>query len=157
MSRIVRSDHEGGVAMRHRHAGALAGAIAVLSAVVPVAGGIASGQRASALPAKLVGTWTRKVTAADVKRENAVDISTGDVSGTVWTLAIKKSGAASVSGVRYWAGPVRRAGRNRVHIDVGFHYPNVYWWQVSGRQLALRKVNDSLPLRAAVLQGVWKR
>jgi hypothetical protein len=92
-----------------------------------------------AVPAKLIGTWTRKVTAADVKREHATDIATGDVSGTVWALTINKGGNASLAGVRYWTGPVRGAGLNRVHLDVGLRYPNVYNWQISRRSLTLKR------------------
>jgi hypothetical protein len=133
-----------------------AAVVLVVALVVPLAGGIEAEAKTSAVPAKLVGQWTRKVSSADVKREHAVDVATGDVSGTVWTLAIKKSGGASLAGIRYWTGRLRLAGKNRVHIDVGLPYPSIYKWQVSGRQLTLRKVVD-FPLRAAVLQGVWKR
>jgi hypothetical protein len=77
--------------------------------------------------------------------------------GTVWTLTIQRTGKASLGGVKFFTGPVIPAGASRVHINVGFFYANVYKWHVSGRLLTLTKINDSLSLRAAVLQGVWKR
>jgi hypothetical protein len=126
--------------------------------LVAGASGVAAERRATTVPVRLVGEWAGRVTSADVKREHgAVDIATGDVSGTFWTLTIKKSGASSLSCIRYWSGRVQPAGVSRVHINIGIPYPNVYRWRVTGRRLTLRKVNDSLPVRAAVLQGVWRR
>jgi hypothetical protein len=144
---------------RHRRAGVLVGALAVLMIVVPAASGISAASKATAVPAKLVGTWTRKVTSADVKREHPTD-PTGDskiAAGQVWRLTIKKSGPATLSGPYYWVGPITPAGANRVHISVYVAYPNVYRWRVSGRLLTLTKISDYLPTRAAVLQGIWKR
>jgi hypothetical protein len=139
----------------------LSSALVLLAvAVVPVASGIAAERGASAVAPKLVGQWTRKVTSADVKRERA-HMTPQDVidagAGIVWTLTIKRNGRASLGGVKYLTGSVIPAGANRVHINVGFLYANVYKWRVSGRLLTLTKVNDSLAIRAAVVQGVWKR
>jgi hypothetical protein len=133
---------------KHWRRGALAVLVAV-AVLVPGASGLAAGTKASGVPAKLVGTWTRKVTSADMKREGVTDIA----AGLAWTLTIKKSGAASLAGIRFWTGPVRPAGANRIHINVGFAYPNVYKWRV----LTLTKISEFVPTRAAVLQGVWKR
>lgn len=134
-----------------------AGVLAV-AVVIPVPSGMSAVTETSAVPAKLVGTWTRKVTSADVKRENMTDQDVIDAgAGTVWTLRITKRSPASLYGIKYFTGPIIPAGANRVHIFVGFFYPNVYKWRVSGRLLTLTKVNDSLPIRAAVLRGVWKR
>src|SRR5262249_5984999 len=125
--------------------------------VGPVAGGLASAPRSGRVPAKLIGTWTRTVTTADVRREHAADIHHVKLAGTNWTILIHTDGTASLYGADYYTGPISSAGANRVHIYLGFSYPNVYKWRVSGQLLTLTKVSDSFPLRAAVLNGVWKR
>ena len=134
--------------------------IVAAALIVPVAGGIAATE-ASAFPAQLVGRWTRTVTAADLKREGVTD----PAAGTVFTLTIKKSGAASLSGktpgvedqTPPFTGPIAPAGANRVHINVAFAFPNVYRWSVSGRLLTFTKISDHFHVNAAVFSGVWKR
>ena len=129
--------------------------------IVPVAGGIAAATEASAFPAQLVGRWTRTVTATDLKREGVTD----PPAGTVFTLTIMKSGAASLSGktpgvkdqTPPFTGPIVPAGANRVHINVAFAFPNVYRWRVSGRLLTFTKISDNFHTNAAVFSGVWKR
>jgi hypothetical protein len=142
---------------RSSRTAALVSALAVSVILGPVAGGTASIPTAGRVPLKLVGTWTRTVTAADVRREHATDIHNIRLARSGWTIQIQKSGAASLFGPDYFTGPVSSAGANRVNIYLGFHYPNVYKWRVSGRLLTLTKVSDSFALRAAVLHGVWKR
>jgi hypothetical protein len=145
------------------HGAALRSSVAVVTVavVVPVAsGGFAAVTHTSAVPAKLVGQWTRKVTRADVNRERAHMTPQDAIDagpGIVWTLTIQRNGKGSLGGVTYWTGPVVPAGANRVHINGGIPYPNVYKWRVFGRLLTLAKISDSLGLRATVLSGVWKR
>ena len=145
---------------RNRSGWAVA-AVLTAALVVPVADGIAAATKAGAVPAQLVGQWTRKVTAADVKRAGA-PLFGGIPAGSVWTLTIKKSGAASVSSKGQgppFTGKIVSAGANRVHINVGFLFPNVYRWRVSGRLLTFTKISESPTQadRAAVFWGVWKR
>ena len=131
--------------------------VLAVAVVVPVASGIAAATRTSAVPAKQVGKWTRKVTSADVKRTGA----TGTPDGSVWTLTIKKSGAAVVSspGVDSLDGNIVPAGVDRVHININLvtPTPNIYRWSVSGRLLTFTKISDPIPDRAAIFAGVWKR
>jgi hypothetical protein len=128
-----------------------------VAVVVPVASGIAAVTQARAVPAKLVGTWTRKVTSADVKRASAAGI----LAGSVCTLKIKKSGILNASvfctTVGGFEGIITPAGTNRVHINLGLSNPNVYRWQVSGRLLTFTKIRDPVQDRVAVFWGVWKR
>src|SRR5262245_61148491 len=111
----------------------------------------------SPLPAQLVGTWTRTVTAADVKR----DQSYGGPGGGRWTLTIKANGAASVGskGLGTFKGPIVAAGPNRVHINVGLVFPNTYSWRVSGRNLTFTKISESRVAtdKLVVFWGTWKR
>jgi hypothetical protein len=95
---------------------------------VAIALAIAGGEAVAtqnAFPAKLVGTWTRTVTAADVKRAG----SWGVPAGSVWTLTIKKSGASSAireGDSEPFTGPIIPVGPTRVRINVGLVFPNVY-------------------------------
>jgi hypothetical protein len=61
--------------------------------VVPVAAAIAADGKAEGIDSRLVGTWTRTVTAADVKRVGNTSIGPGGL----WTLTVKPSGAAHVA------------------------------------------------------------
>ncbi len=133
--------------------------VLAVAVVVPVASGIAAATKAGAFPAQLVGPWTRTVTAVDVKRSGSTDVA----AGSVWTLTIKKSGAASISGrggglaLPGHTGHIVPAGANRVHIYVPFVFPNVYRWRVSRRLLTFTKISDKLGTNAPVFPGVWKR
>jgi len=132
-------------------------AVLTTTLVALLADGIAAPASANAVPAKLVGQWTRTVTTADLKRTGA----TGIPAGSVWTLTVKKSGAASVrapgQGAPFSGKIVPAGAANRVHINVGVIFPNVYKWRVSGRQLTFTRISELLPDRAAVFWGVWKR
>lgn len=140
-----------------RRAGCVIAAVLTMTLVAIVADGVAAPARANVVPAKLVGQWTRTVTTTDLKRTGA----TGIPAGSVWTLTVKKSGYASLRGVGQgepFVGKIVPAGgANRVHINVGVLFPNVYKWRVSGRLLTFTKINESLPDRGAVMWGVWKQ
>ena len=127
-------------------------ALAVL-AIPP--SGIAEGARTSAVPSKLVGKWTRKVTSADVKRT----LGYGVPAGTVCKLTIKTSGGAQLvcTNIGGFDGTVVPAGGNRVHIRLGLPNPDVYTWRVSGPLLTFKKVKDTVADRVAAMEGVWKR
>ena len=113
--------------------------------------------KTSAVPAPLVGTWTRKVTSADVKHAGA----TGIPAGSICTLTIKagvlNASVICTKGVGRFDGIVDPAGANRVHIKLGLSDPDVYSWHVSGRLLTFTKVKDTVPDREAVFLGVWQR
>jgi hypothetical protein len=137
--------------------------ILVLAVVVPVASGVAAGTsrsvgtQASAVPPHLVGTWTRTVTRADVKRTGAHGIPVG----TVCTLTVKNSSGESrlvcTKNVDPLFGFVVRAGSGRVHINLGLAHPDVYTWRVSGPLLTFTKVEDTVRDRVAAMEGVWRR
>ncbi len=132
--------------------------VLAVAVVVPVASGIAAVSRPSAVPAKLVGKWTRTVTRADVKRGGGLVL----MAGHVFTLTITKSGSSTVScaglgGLCTADGKIVPAGINRVHINVGAPTPSLYGWRVSGRLLTFTKLKDSVPDRVEIMWGVWKR
>jgi hypothetical protein len=124
--------------------------VVAVAVVTPAANGIAAVTRTGGLPAKLVGTWTRKVTSADIKRTGG----TGITPGSVWTLTITKNGHASIGG---FEGYIHAVGANRFRTNVGIGDPALYKWRVSGRLLTLTKISDQTPDREAVFEGVWKR
>ena len=133
--------------------GAVAGAVSLVAASAAL-------PNTSAVPAPLVGKWTRTVTAADVKRVGA----TFPVhAGMICTLTIKKDGVWNASVICTggqkggFLGTVDVAGPNRVHIKLSEPIPDVYGWHVSGRRLALTKVKDTFANRDAVFSGVWDR
>jgi hypothetical protein len=103
----------------------------------------------------LVGTWTRKVTRADVKRTGGHGIPVG----TVCTLTIKKSGESRLvcANLDSLFGFIIPAGSGRVHINLGLAHPDVYTWRVSGRLLTFTKVKDTVGDRVAAMEGVWRR
>jgi hypothetical protein len=130
---------------------------AVLAVAVLIGAGsaIAAATSTSAVPSKLVGKWTRKVTNADVKRTGGFGVP----AGTVCTLTIKKSGGAGLvcTNVGGFEGTIVPAGTNRVHINLGIPSPNVYKWRVSGPLLTFTKLKDTVGDREAAMEGVWKR
>ena len=70
--------------------GVVVGAAAVLSV-----DGFAATKRTSAFPAQLVGTWTRTVTKADIKRAQVAPAEVEHAfPGLVVVLVVKKNGAA---------------------------------------------------------------
>src|SRR5215471_15472335 len=121
-------------------AGFLAAIVAV--ALVVAFGHAASAEtRATAIPAKLVGTWTRTVSLKDVTKSGGY----GTPPGSTWTLIVKKSGAGSVNspGGQPFTGKIVTAGSGRVHINLGNPVTNVYTWRVAGRALTFTKVKDA--------------
>jgi len=128
--------------------------VLAVGVVIPVASGIAAVTRTGAVPAKLVGKWTRRVTSADIKRTGG----TGTAAGSVWTLTIKKNDYASISsGADAFEGYLRAVGASGFRTNLGDPNPAVYKWRVSGRLLTLTKIRDQIPNREAVFGGVWKR
>jgi hypothetical protein len=126
-------------------------AVLALAVMVPVA----ASTPASAVPAKLVGTWTRKVTSEDVARANAARV----FEGSVCTLTVKQSGDPSnfhlfCKGVGYKDGEIVSAGANRVHIGPR---PNLYTWGVSGGLLTFTEISDPVRDRVAIFSGDWTR
>jgi len=131
-----------------------------VSVVPPAASAIAAVTKTGAVPAPLVGKWTRTVTAADVKRAGA---TLPVHAGMICTLTIKKDDVLNASVICTggqpggFQGTVDVAGPNRVHIKLSEPVPDVYSWHVSGKRLTLTKVKDTIANREAVFWGVWHR
>jgi hypothetical protein len=132
-----------------------------LAAISAPAGGSAAAPDARAVPAKLVGQWTRKVTSSDVFRVRA----TSFLVDNGCTLRIWKRGSAHLDCTNLeLSGRILPDGPNLVHIlDAGpgvqdvFKTTSLYRWRVSARRLTLTTIVDRTPDRAAALQGVWER
>lgn len=125
------------------------------AATVGAVGSRAAPRSPAAVPAKLVGTWTRKVTASDVARAH----STGIPPGTVWTLTVKPNGAAVVGspGIVTFGGKVIPAGVGRARLELGLASPDVYRWSGTTRRLTFDKIRDPVADRVAVFSGAWRR
>ncbi len=122
----------------------------------------------SAVPQKLVGTWSRNVTQANWNKYGQGQ--SGFPVG-VWTMVIKKGGGVdfytpggffpsctscipdfttrfSAAGARLTVSPVPVCPTTK----------GVYGWKVSGRALTLRVIADKqCGPRNALYAGVWKR
>ena len=149
-------------ALRHS---AVVLAVAVL---VPVASGIAAATDAAALPAKLVGVWSRNLTQANL---NKYGLSRAFHPVGVYTIVVKKRGDVDV----YLPGKYRAgckacyptfpiffsAAGARVTIGPDLECSGtrgVYGWKVSGRALTLKLIADkTCRPREALFPGVWKR
>ena len=109
------------------------------------------------MPKRMVGTWTRFVSAKALKRFG--------VSGTpgTWKIAIKRTGLIDVykpkASKATLEGTVRVTGTH-VNLKVGCDTSNRYGWKVSttGKLLTFTYVSDAgCKQRAAVMTGGWKK
>lgn len=129
-------------------------AVLVVALAVPAGEALAAG---NGVDAKLVGTWTRTVTRADVTREEA----NPSLVGSLCTLTIKGSGGAHIvcphTPGAVFTGKIIPKGASRIQILFGDVNPNTYRWSVAGRNLTLTKLEDPTSDRAATMSGVWKR
>ena len=128
-----------------------------VSLVALAASGIAAVARSSALPAPLLGKWTRTVTSADVKHVGATGIPAGSICTLTINHSVLNASVSCTKGVGAFQGIVAPAGANRVHIQLGMPNPDVYSWRVSGSHLTFTKVKDTVPDREAVFLGIWQR
>jgi hypothetical protein len=123
-------------------------------AVIAVACAVGVTGASAAAPSKLVGTWTRTVTQADVSRAHAYGVS----AGSVWTLIVRRNGTALVGGpAGQFSGAMVPAGAGKVHVNLGTACTNVYTWKTSGQTLTFTKVRDCEPDRVAAFNGVWHK
>ncbi len=141
--------------------------LVTVAMVVPVASGIAAATRASAVPAKLVGVWSRNVTQANWNKygQGRAGFPVG-----VWSIVIKKNGdvefyvpGSYVTGCKACVPDVVTDFTIRAtSLTVGpvpvCSTKGIYSWKVSGRLLTLRAIADKkCGAREALLSGLWKR
>jgi hypothetical protein len=131
--------------------------VLAVAVVVPVANGIAASSGKSAVPAQLVGVWTRTVTEADAQHAGAGQAFVGDHCRLMIRKTGKDNASVFLGPSSQLAGGIVSAGAGRVHINLGSPAPDVYRWKVTGRLLTLTKIRDDAPDRVAVFAGVWKR
>jgi hypothetical protein len=133
----------------------LPSAVAV-GVAVPAATGVASTTRGAAVPAGLVGTWTRTVTAEDARRVGGQK-ATSVFPGAVWTLSVKRTGAATYTqGYVTIMGQVVVTGPGHVRIKDD-STPDTYAWHRSGSHLTFTKLKDPERDRIVTFSGIWKR
>ena len=152
----------GALTARRRRAVAVTFTAALM---VLTATGTAATTRPNVFPPQLVGTWTRTLTAADIKRAHVVPGEAEHARpGQVLGLVVKKNGAAEVklkgeTGPIRWQGRLVSLGPDQVRITIPLDVPNAYRWHVAGRLLTFTKISDAevFGLRKAWFWGVWRR
>ena len=148
-----------------RHLWRCSAVVLVVTVLIPAASGIAAVTGASAIPAKVVGVWSRNVTTAEWKKYGVV----GEPAG-VWEIRFFKNGnisvyrpsptcssceadatpLASVTGASLKIGPIADCMTTE-----GFY--GWYGWKITGRTLALKLLTDACGPRKALFTGTWKR
>jgi hypothetical protein len=126
--------------------------VVAVAMVVPVASLAAATTDSKAVPANLVGRWSRNVKDA-----------TFPFPG-VWSMVIKKNGTVAfiqpgASSVDFTTTfDVTANGRLNVGTVPICPTKAVYRWKTSGKLLTITKVSDTqCPTRVKLYAGVWKR
>ena len=91
-----------------------AAVVLTVAVVIPVASGIAAAREATAVPAKIVGRWSRIVTSSDLERANEAGVS---IPTGVWSMVIKQTGRSTPIGAAQHPHPVSRVGSSRLRLD----------------------------------------
>lgn len=103
-------------------------------------------------PDPLLGTWTRTVTKADVKRAHSKKV----VAGSKWTFVIgKETSRATSPGSKPFKGSVTIAAPTLVNIELG-EENCLYGWRRAGNTLIFTLRSDPNANRMAILVGTWK-
>ena len=152
----------------HKTGWLYAAVVLVVAVFVPVTSGIAAPTEANAVPATIVGGWSRNATQANFSKYGQSGFPVG-----VWTMVIKKSGAvAFYTPGAYSSGCVAKhtcfsdfttsfavAGADLTVASVPVcATKGTYGWKVSRRSLTLRLIADKqCGPREALYTGIWKR
>jgi len=122
----------------------------------------ASATEASAIPARIVGTWSRHVTNTDWMRAGSFNDGVG-----VYSIVVTANGALAV----YYPSYTQPSLTTRISVlpegrltigSMAFYQrcsgKDLYAWKVVGRLLTVTKLSDAhCPPRVALLVGTWKR
>jgi hypothetical protein len=135
----------------------IAGTLAALTLALalPLTSGNASGTKPSAVPATLVGQWTRTVTAADWKRAGATGFATSFVGPT--TMAVKANGNVSIIDFIAKFSPLSGGRLSISGVPICYPKRGLYRWKVASRRLTLTKLKDACADEVGLFTGVWKK
>lgn len=104
-------------------------------------------------PDPVLGTWTRTVTKADVKRAHSTRVPVG----SKWTFVITKGTSRATSpGLKPFKGAVTIATPTSLNIELGLDNCLYVWHRVGNTLLFIKSV-DKNHNRDAILVGTWKR
>jgi hypothetical protein len=108
--------------------------------------------RTAKLPSKLVGSWTRFVTAADFARAGVTNESPQRLSMYVppdGNVAVAEFYVrfSPLSGNRLAISGVAGCGKKK----------GIYQWKVANRRLTVTKLQDTCKDAVAIFSGVWNR
>ena len=122
-----------------------------LLSVIVVALVLAASAAAASPPKQMLGTWTRTVTATDIRRADAKKV----VPGKSWTLVITSLHSSAGQGKTTLRGNIVPTSATQVNIELGQQRPNLYEWRRVGSKLILHARFEPNPDRGAVLVGTW--
>ena len=120
---------------------------------------------AGGVPAKLLGTWTRTITAADWKKAG---FGTNVIG--LWKMTVKPNGHFAVNvppntafstGIAWQISFSARAGGQMTIgpmgecVTGGILDAGAYRWKVAGRTLTISKVRDKCAIEVGVFAGSW--
>jgi hypothetical protein len=124
---------------------------------VPVVDGVAAVTGEGAVPAKLVGRWSRNFTLADWKGTDFTGVG-------VFSMVVKPSGAVQVylpgGGTQPWLTTRFSPSSGRItvrRIPLCVEPNGLYEWKVVGRLLTIGKLSDDCLMRARLFAGRWKK
>ena len=127
--------------------------LVVAAVVVPIAS--AADTKAGAVPANLVGRWTRTVTAADWKRAGATGFVTSVVGPQ--TMVVKANGNVTVVDFTAKFLPLSGGRLSISGVPVCYAKKGLYGWKVAGRKLTFTKLKDTCAPEVGLFTGVWTR
>ena len=127
--------------------------LAVAAVVVPIAS--AADTKAGAVPASLVGRWTRTVTAADWKRAGATGFVTSVVGPQ--TMVVKANGNVTVVDFTAKFSPISGGRLSISGVPVCYAKKGLYRWKVASRKLTFTKLKDTCAAEVGLFTGVWTR
>lgn len=132
-----------------------AAAVLVLAAPVPAA----HRSTVAKLSAKLVGSWSRKITQSDVARGKP-QMPAPVLVGAACRFSVQPTGAARLACghlIPALSGQLVPLSGNTFRITLGDGRPNSYRWSVSGSHLTLTPVSDPSHDRQTIFHGTWRR
>ncbi len=129
-----------------------------LCVVAAVAASTAAAAPSGTVSTKLVGRWSRRITAADWRRYHV-----SGPAGT-WRLVVKPSGIVEVVAPRAKATSFYTRFRTSSHarLNIGVipyctTAANSYKWTRRTGRVVVRRIADNCSARTALFAGTWRR
>lgn len=125
--------------------------VAIVGTLAAASAALASREARSFVPTQLRGSWTKTVTAAQVRRAGANTQLVGK-----WRMTVKASGQVTFVGRRWISGDLAASPGGFARLKLGCDTSNVYTWVRKGSRLMIREGRDvKCPDRVVLFAGVW--